>query len=161
MGARRDSFQSVIAALWARLDLGQPRLVEPGRVQLRIGAVAVDLLDEGQTMLVIEGSAGNLPSAPAERDEEIRRILRTNLGFLLNGDAGVYTKRLPGDRIAVMVRSTCRYASHSTERLVQQIEDVVNVLEHYTAGLKQYAPPPRQHKRRASRDTEAAVIFKP
>ena len=85
-------FRTVVRGLFARLGLPAPRFDDTGIVRLKIEAFGVNLTDGGSGLLLIEGVAGALPVEGAEESRQIRRILKTNAGFLLGNEADLQNK---------------------------------------------------------------------
>lgn len=161
MSAVHGEFQAAIAALWARLGLAPPRFAEPDRVQLRVEGVSVDLFDNGRGSLVIEGVAGELSHDPALRVRQTRRILETNLGLLLDSEAGVYLAGSRNGQVDVAVRAAYPYAMERIERLMKKVEDTIRTMEYYSAELKFDAAAGARAHAAVSATSEPAVIFRP
>ena len=160
MQPAHPEFQSAIEALWQSLGLPAPRFTEAGRVQLRVESISLDLADNGRGTLVIEGIAGTISAEQAARSTQIRKILQTNLGFLLDGEAGVYAKSDKNQQLSLIVQASCAFNSLSTDILIQKIEDVVRTIEYYSVELK---PGYSGQKQRIDKIDmlEPAVIFRP
>ena len=158
--ANQDDFQSTISRLWQRLGMQPPRFVEPGRVQLRVEGIGLDLLDTGRGILNIEGVVDGLASDPLVRTRQTRRILETNLGMLLTNESGVYLKAQPSGQTALVVRASYSYQG-TLDRLVKKIEDTLQTMEYYLAEFKSTAALPVRRGASAPASGEAAVIFRP
>ncbi|WP_378940819.1 type III secretion system chaperone [Mesorhizobium sp. ANAO-SY3R2] len=153
-------FRSAIEALWQSLGLPAPKFTEPGHIQLRVESISLNLLDNGRGALIVEGVAGTVATEQTTRAAQIRKILQTNLGFLLDSDASVYVKSLKNQGISLLVQARFLYKSHSTAILVKKIEDVVRLTEYYSSEFKtEYATiRPAAPKFDGA---DAPVIFKP
>jgi hypothetical protein len=157
----QQDFRSTVTQLWRRLGLGEPRFNEPGRIQLRIDRTSLDLTDNGRGRLVVEGIAGALPAGGPEAARRIRRVLQTNLGFLLGNEAGVYTKNRQGETV-LAVRAGYAYSLGNPDRLKKTIEDTLRVIDYYAAEFAS-APSPAAPAgaRGVAEETMGAVIFRP
>lgn len=158
-----QDFRSAVAGLWARLGLGEPRFNEPGRMQLRVDGTSLDLIDNGRGKLIVEGAIGSLPADRVESARRIRRVLETNLGFLVGNEAGVHAKAQGGET-RLCVRASYAYQSADPERLTKIIEDVLRVIEYYTAQFASAAAMPYRASPGAQGAAEEAVqamIFRP
>lgn len=157
-----QDFRSVVTALWARLGIGEPRFNEPGRVQLRIDGISLDLVDNGRGLLVVEGSAGSFAADSVARARQTRRVLETNLGFVPSGDAAVYLKTRPNGEKSLTARATYHYRRSNLDYLVKIIEDVLRVAEYYGSEFKSVSSVTAQRSARALPDPLGAeVIFRP
>jgi hypothetical protein len=156
-----DQFRSTITKLWARLALAPPRFIEPGRVRLNVEGMGLDLHDDGRGNLVIEGVAASFSADPAQRARQTRKVLGTNMGLLLDNEAGVHASTLPGGETALSVRAAYAYSDARLDRLVKKIEDTVRTIEYYSAELKTMAVANNRSKASASTEAEPAVIFRP
>ena len=153
-------FKSAIEALWHSLGLPAPRFTEPGRIQLRVESISLDLIDNGRGTLVIEGIAGTVSSEQAARSAQIRKILQTNLGFLLDSEAAVYAKTDKNQHFSLAVQASCAFRNLSTATLIQKIEDVIRTIEYYSAELKTGYSGAKQLISNIEM-MEPAVIFRP
>lgn len=157
-----QDFRFVVTALWARLGIGEPRFNEPGRVQLRIDGINLDLTDNGRGLLVVEGSAGVLAADPVLRARQTRRVLETNLGFLPSGEAGLYLRSRPNGEKSLTGRATYDYRRANLDYFVKIIEDVLRVTEYYGAEFKSAASVTAQRSVQALPDPlGSAMIFRP
>ena len=155
-------FRSAVTALWTRLGLGEPRLNEPGRVQLRIDGIGLDLVDNGRGLLIVEGYAGPLAADPVARARQTRRVLETNLGFVPLGEAGVYLRPRANGEKSLGARATYAYRRSDLDYLVKIIEDVLQAIEYYRAEFKTVAAVQGQRPTQASSDPlGTAMIFRP
>lgn len=161
MDCDHAAFQETVGALWERLDLQPPRFTDPGRVQMRVEGIALDLVDDGRGRLIVEGSAGRLAGDPERRRLQTRRVLETNLGFLVQSGAGVYLKPVSDSQIILAVRASHDYAGSKIDRLVKKIEDVIQLIEYYSGEMKLVAAPEVRHSSATSTSAEPAVIFRP
>ncbi|MBC8130161.1 MAG: hypothetical protein H7Y08_07540 [Rhizobiaceae bacterium] len=158
---QRDDFTSAIRMLWAELRLGEPRIVDPRHVRLRIEGMGIDLFDSGTGLLVVEGVAGRLSTDPVEASRQVRRVLETNVGLLIDGDAGVYLKASPAGAQALVATSAYRLSTMRIDRLVKKIEDTLRLVEYYAPefkGLEKSAPGSRVAMHPSA---EPVVIFRP
>ena len=156
-----DGFESTVERVWSRLGLGAPRPSEPGRIRLRVESVNIDLSDTGRGSMLIDGSAGRLaPEGPA-RAAQIRRILETNAGLLVDNDAGVFLARAPDGREILAVRSVYRYRTGNLDRLIKKIEDSVRVVEFYAAEFRSTGPQASRASSQAAPAPESVMIFRP
>ncbi len=156
-----EEFRSTITKLWTRLALAPPRFVEPGRVRLNVEGIGLDLRDDGRGGLVIEGLAASFSADPAQRARQIRKVLTTNMGLLLDNEAGVHATTLPSGEPALSVRATYAYSDARPERLVKKIEDTVRTIEYYSTELKTIAVANNRGGAPASTEAELALIFRP
>ncbi len=157
-----QDFRSVVTALWARLGIGEPRFNEPGRVQLRIDGISLDLTDNGRGLLVVEGAAGALAGDPVARARQIRRLLETNLGLVPSGEAGVYLRTRPNGEKSVTGRAIYDYRRTNLDYLVRIIEDVLQVVEYYGSDIKSAGAVAAQRSAPVVSDALGAeVIFRP
>ncbi len=157
-----QDFRSVVTALWARLGIGEPRFNEPGRVQLRIDGISLDLTDSGRGLLVVEGGAGVFAGDPVARARQTRRVLETNLGFVPSGDAGTYLKTRPNGEKSLTGRAVYDYRRTNLDYLVKIIEDVLRVAEYYGSEFKSVTSVVTQRSAQALPDPLGAeVIFRP
>ena len=155
-------FPSTVGALWARLGLGEPRFTEPGRIQLRIDGISLDLTDNGRGLLIVEGYAGPLAADPAARARQTRRVLQTNLGFVPIGEAGIYLRSRPNGEKSLAGRATYAYRRGNLDYLVKIIEDVLQATEYYRAEFKTVATVREQRPAQAPSDPlGTAMIFRP
>lgn len=160
MDRNHTAFQKTIGALWEKLGLQPPRFTDPGRVQMRVESIALDLVDDGRGRLIIEGSAGRLARDEARRQAQIRRVLKTNLGFLVQSEAAVYLKPVSDSQVVLAVRATHGYAA-KIDRLIRKIENVVQSIEYYSGEMKLVDVQGIGHSVATSTSTEPAVIFRP
>ncbi|KQT54069.1 hypothetical protein ASG43_00030 [Aureimonas sp. Leaf454] len=162
---QRDDFPSAIRALWTELKLGEPRMVDPEHVRLRIESIGIDLYDSGRGIVLIEAVAGLLSEDPARAARQVSQILRTNLGFLVDGDAGVFLRAAPSGAQSLVATSSYRLDASSTTRFVAKIEDTLRIAEFYAGELKgndvRLVPARSPTGSIASTEPEAAVIFRP
>lgn len=158
--AALPEFGSVIQALWQSLRLPPPKFTEPDQIRLRVENISLSLADNGRGSIVIEGSAGTVAQEQAVRAAQIRKILQTNLGFLIDGEAAVYLKPLPQRGLSLVVHASHAYKALSPPLLTKTIEDVIRAIEYYSTELKSAVSTPRQRSSTFD-DPEQAVIFRP
>lgn len=156
-----DEFRSTITKLWARLALAPPRFVEPGRVQLNVEGMGLALHDDGRGRLVVEGVAATFSADPAQRARQIRKVLGTNMGLLLDNEAGVLARTLPSGETVLAVRAAYTYSHARLERLVKKIEDTVRTMEYYSCELKTMVVATNRGGAPAAAGAESAMIFRP
>ncbi|MGQ3211768.1 hypothetical protein [Shinella sp.] len=153
-------FRSAIEALWQSLRLPAPKFAEPGEIRLRVESLSLSLSDSGRGTIVIEGGAGLIANEQALAAAQIRKVLHTNLGFLLDGAAAVYLKPLPNRGFSLVAHASYAYRALSPALLMRTIEDVIRVIEYYSAELKSVVSAPRPHISKFD-ESEQAVIFRP
>lgn len=153
-------FRSTIEALWQSLRLPAPKFTEAGEAQLRVENIPLTLIDSGRGALIIEGAAGAIATEQAVRAAQIRRVLQTNLGFLIDSEAAVYLKPLPNRGVSLVARASYAYKALSPDLLTRTIEDVIRAIEYYSAELTSVVSVPRPRLATFD-DSEPAVIFRP
>ena len=161
MKGAEDPFRATIGKLWDRLGLPTPRFHEPGRVQLRIDEVALDLLDDGRGNLVVEGLAGYLSDEPADRAKQVDTVLGTNHGLLVDLDVGVYLAEQPNRKRAIAVRATHPLESDDMDRLIKKLEDAVQTIEYYRPELTSAEASTARRGNPGPDGSEPTVIFRP
>src|SRR5262245_52817044 len=91
-----EEFRRVITDLWAKLNLARPVFGETETVTLTIDRFELTLResDDGRHLL-IAGTAGRLAADPRLRGEQVRRLLKANLGMLQRNPAGLWVDDSP------------------------------------------------------------------
>ena len=127
----REGFETVVAALWASLGLGAPRLDPQGRAVLRIDGRSVVLAPspDGRHLHAV-AAAGALAADPYRREEQLRRLLRDNLGMILANRAGL---RLSGDAVEAVAVGPLR--ASEVPLLRELIEDALHLAEVHAVTL--------------------------
>jgi hypothetical protein len=152
-----DAFPAVVAALWASLGLAMPR----GEAVLRVDGRAITLapsLDERR--VVVRGVAGRLDADEERRGEQLRRLLRENLGLLLSNRAGLRIGA-EGDALAVTVEAAGPMRVDAVEDLRALIEDVIFLLELHGPTLRASGARGREAPRAlAGADDGESLIFR-
>lgn len=157
--ADEDDFRHAIAALWERLGLGPPAFGEPGRVRLIVENTKLDLIDDGRGRLVVEGVAVTLSGDRTRRAGQIRTILGSNMGLLLDNDVGIHAAELPSGAPAAKVHASYAYASRRPDRLLAKVEDCVWAMEFFAREIDSAGGP--GGRRTPSGNDERTVIFTP
>lgn len=132
-------FETAVTALWARLGMPAPSLGAEDAVTLMVDGTAIALAEsrDGEGILV-SASPGRLAADPFRQGEQVSRLLRANLGFLVGNRAGVC---LIGDEPEAVVRveADWRYeggtAESSVESLSRRVEDVLQLVEFHQPEL--------------------------
>jgi len=156
-----DDFNSVISALWARLRLGAPTLDDSRSVTMSVDNFDVMLSEspDGQG-LVLWAIAGRLAPDFHRRDEQVRTLLKTNLGMLQSNGAGLRLES-SGETATVRVEAAYPYAAKNLDRLVSLIEDVLYRAEFHAPDLAATAAP-RPALRAVQNDlSPETFIFRP
>lgn len=158
--ADEDEFRFAIGALWEKLGLGPPRFTEPGHVRLDLGTSRLDLTDNGRGSLIIEGVAATLATDEAQRATQVRKVLESTTGLLVDNDVGVHETMLPSGTPALSAYASYPYSLDNPDRLMKKIEDMVSTIEYYSDELKLMTV---GGSRRGTSifDADQAVIFKP
>jgi hypothetical protein len=130
-----DDFRSVISALWAKLELGEPTFGPSAAVTLVVDGLDVTLSESPDGRhVIVSGIAGQLSPDPRARGEQVRQLLRANLGFLQGNRAGVSLDSTD-DAAPVRVQAVSPCAVGRLEELTGLIEDVLYRLEIHSGDL--------------------------
>lgn len=155
-------FRSIVTALWTRLQLGEPRFTENGRVQLRIDGMGIELIDNGRGRLIAEGDIGPLATDRVARARQTRRILETNLGFTTLGEAGLYLRTRPNGERALAARGSYAMQQANLDSLVKVLEDVLQAVEFYRAEFRSPGTVTGARQTQAAGEAvDTAMIFRP
>jgi hypothetical protein len=130
-----DTFRTLITELWAKLKLGSPRFDASSTVTLAVDGVDLTLGEapDGRH-LVVSGVAGRLAADPNTRADQVRRLLKANLGFLQSNRAGLFVESTD-DTATVRIQAVYPYAAGRIEQLIGLIEDVLHRLEIHSGDL--------------------------
>ena len=155
------SFEAVIARLWLSLGLGAAG-VRPGEpVRLLVDGLGLALSESPDGRhVVVSGAAGRLSADPWRQSEQVRRLMRDNLGLLLTNRAGL---RLVDDGggaplVEALAVGPCR--TDRIDLLTRLVEDVLQRLEWHGPALS--GEPARGEGRRPAPSLrEDSLIFRP
>jgi hypothetical protein len=138
-----DDFRKVISDLFTKLNLGKPSFGDREAIVLTIDRREITLResDDGRH-LVVSGKAGRLSSDPRLRGEQIRRLLKVNLGMLQTSQSGVALVSTEEEAF-VEVQAVYPYAMGRIDQLMSQIETVLDRLERHASELSGSAAPSR------------------
>ncbi len=83
-------FETTVTALWARLGMPAPSFGTGDAVTLMVDGSAIALAEsrDGEAFSS-SASPGRLAADPFRQGEQVSRLLRANLGFLVGNRAGV------------------------------------------------------------------------
>lgn len=130
-----DEFHAVITELWTKLKLGVPVFGQGQAVTMTVDGVDVSLAESADgNHVVVSGIAGRLPAQAYQREEQVRRLLRTNLGLLQSNCSGLLLEGSE-DTAAVRVQAVYAYTQRRIDTLIQCIEDVLDRLEMHAGDL--------------------------
>ncbi len=160
----REGFETVVAALWASLGLGVPRLdgqeddrehARP-RAVLRVDGrtVALTPSPDGRNLHLI-AAVGTLAADPYRREEQLRRLLRDNLGMILVNRAAL---RLVGEGVEAVAVGPLR--ASEVPLLRELIEDALHLAEVHAVTLVPEAGRRRPVAGPARRDDDESLIFR-
>jgi hypothetical protein len=132
-------FETAVVALWARLGMPAPSFDAADAVTLTVDGTAIALAESRDSEgILVSASPGRLAADPFRQGEQVSRLLRANLGFLVGNRAGVC---LIGDgpEAVVRVEADWRYeggtAASSAENLAKRVEDVLQLVEFHQPEL--------------------------
>jgi hypothetical protein len=142
MAASR-AFDETIRKLWARLNLAQPAFAADDSIILQVDGLAIVFRESADGRhVVVEGTAGVLAGDPHGAAEQVQRLLKANLGFMLDNEAGLYLHQVPGGT-EVRAQALHAYVPGDLEALTKRVEDVIQLLEYHGAELTGAAGRPR------------------
>jgi Tir chaperone protein (CesT) family len=130
-----DTFKTLISELWAKLKLGSPRFDASSTVMLTVDGLhlTLDEAPDGRH-LIVSGAAGRLAADPTTRSDQVRRLLKANLGFLQSNRAGLFLESTD-DTATVRIQAVYPYAAGRIDQLTALIEDVLHRLEIHSGDL--------------------------
>lgn len=128
-------FETTVTALWARLGMPAPSFGTEDAVTLMVDGSAIALAEsrDGEGILV-SASPGRLAADPFRQGEQVSRLLRANLGFLVGNRAGVCLLG-DGPEAVVRVEADWRYEGGTAESLSRRVEDVLQLVEFHQPEL--------------------------
>jgi hypothetical protein len=155
-----QDFQSVMSQLWGRLKLGAPAFGPSHSLTLSIDGLDVRLDESADGRhVIVSGVAGKLAPDAFRREQQVRNLLKTNLGMLQSSKAGLSLES-SDERATVRIEAAYPYAANQIELLTRLIEDVLYRLELHTAELTA-----ERERRQAGAPvmsaTEETFIFRP
>lgn len=131
----RETFETVVAALWASLDLAPPPQgeAEPAAV-LRIDGRTVTLTpSRDEDHILVATPLGPLAPEEHRREAQLRGLLRDSLGMLLVNQACLCLAEGAPPRAQVVALGPCRVAA--VPRLRALIEDVLYLADIHAPTL--------------------------
>src|SRR5262245_46398856 len=85
-----QDFQSVVSELWAKLKLGAPAFGDTHSITLTVDGLDVWLNESADgRSIVVTGIAGRLSPDVYRREQQVRTLLKTNLGMVQSSKAGL------------------------------------------------------------------------
>lgn len=156
-----DDFRRLIETLWQSLGLPPPRFQSGDGVSLGIDGISIALmLGHDERHVVISGPVGALSSDALARDEEIARLLKSNLRFLPYRRAccRIDNRSSPP---AVRIEAISPCLPDAMTRLVETIGDVVHMVVDYAAELGHSKAPRLAAPAPSPGSEETILIFRP
>lgn len=141
-----DDFRSVVTQLWASLGLRAPSFGQDASIVLDIDGISVALNESADGRhLVVSGTPGRLSADSLQRDEQVRLLLRANLGFL-QGNAACVSLASADAAAPVRVEAVYAYRTAQIKQLRNLIEDVLHRIEIHAADLAAASAATAQHQ---------------
>lgn len=130
-----QDFRSVMSELWRKLKLGAPEFGSSHSLPLAVDNLEIDLRESADGRhVIVSGVVGRLAPDAHRREQQVRRLLQANLGFLQSNRAGLALEGSE-ETATVQVEAAYPYAANRIELLVGLIEDVLYRLEFHAADL--------------------------
>lgn len=124
-----NDFPAVCAALWA--SLGLPRPPAAGRsATLTVDDRVVTLAptpDERQ--ILVSAACGTLSSDPSAMPEQLRRLLKNNLGLLVTNAACLALDERDAEGRSLVARALCPCRVDAVPKITKTIEDVLQMID--------------------------------
>jgi hypothetical protein len=160
-------FQHVIANLWKSLGLTSPRFQPEGATTLTVDGFEIKLaLVEPVHHIAVSSRAGRLSANPARMDEQIARLLQSNLRMLSHNraccwleDSGLDGQNPEPPMVVIEANSPWHLASMN--HLVATIGDVAYLAGEYSRELGGIMPQPRVERVEEESFSDDMVIFRP
>jgi hypothetical protein len=156
-----DGFETVIANLWNALGLGlsTPRLRPDGTAALTVDDREVVLAGTHDgAQILVSSKAGQLSANPATMDDQVVRLLKSNLPGLLSSRACCRLVDQNAETPAVMIQATAPCGLGGMDRLVEMIGDVTQMAARYSRELND-GPAPRRIPEELT--LEDVMVFRP
>jgi hypothetical protein len=162
-----DEFRRIIASLWRSLGLAAQQFRPEGPVMLTVDGLELKLaLIEPGHHIAVSSRVGQLSANPARMDEQIARLLQSNLRMLSHNRACCWLEDSgldgtdPEPPVAVIEAiSPCHLASMN--HLVAIIGDVAHLAGEYGRELGGIMPQPRVERLKEESFSDDLVIFRP
>ncbi|GMO22368.1 MULTISPECIES: type III secretion system chaperone [Bradyrhizobium] len=156
-----DEFRRLIETLWHSLGLSPPRLRSGDEASLSVDGISITLaLSHDERHVVISGPVGALSDDPLAMDEEIARLLKSNLRFLPYRRAccRIDNRSSPP---AVRIEAIAPCLPDAMTRLVETIGDVAHMAVDYAAELGHPKAPRLAAPAPSQGHDETILIFRP
>ena len=130
-----QDFKSVMSELWAKLKLGAPDFGPTNALTLSIDGFDIGLNESADGRnVVVTGAIGRLASDAYRREEQVRKLLKSNLGMLQSSGACL-SLETTDDTSTVRVQAIYPYAANRLDLLTRGIEEVLFRLEMHAGDL--------------------------
>jgi hypothetical protein len=156
-----QDFHTLVTALWAKLKLGTPAFGPTPAISLAIDGVEVTLSESADGRhLVVSGLAGRLSRDRHYREQQVRKLLKANLGMLQSSRAGL-SLEAGADAAAVRVIAVYPYAADHLDGLMRCIEDVLYRIEFHSGDLVEAGRTPTLTNPTNAPSPQDAFIIRP
>jgi hypothetical protein len=154
-----DDFHHVIANLWTALGLSSPKFRPEGITTLTVDGLDIKLALTGDGRhIAVSSKAGQLSANPSLMDEQITRLLTSNLRTLPHHRAGSWLDDQDSPTPVVVVQGISPCSSAAMDCLVGTIGDVAHLAGEYGRELSGHSAQPRAQEEGLPDDM---VIFRP
>jgi Tir chaperone protein (CesT) family len=130
-----DDFRSIMTQLWASLGLRAPSFGPEASIVLNIDGIDVTLSESADGRhVVVASTVGRLSADPQRRSEQVRQLLKANLGFL-QSNAACLSLASTEAAAPVRVEAIYPYRAARLGQLTGLIEDVLHRVEVHAMDL--------------------------
>jgi hypothetical protein len=130
-----QDFRSVMSELWTKLKLGAPDFGPTHALTLSIDGFDIGLNESADGRnVVVSGVIGRLAADAYRREEQVRKLLKSNLGMLQSSGAGL-SLETTDETATVRVQAIYPYAANRLDLLTRGIEEVLFRLEMHAGDL--------------------------
>jgi hypothetical protein len=131
-----DEFRHVIALLWQKLGLSRPSFQADDVAALVVDGLALKLtLTEDGRHILLSAKAGELSANPLVREQQVTRLLNTNLHTLLSSRACACVDNRDSQTPAVIVRAVAPCSAQYVDALAEAVSDVAYLAREFGGTL--------------------------
>ena len=160
-------FKTTISALWAELQLAEPKFGPENEIVLTVDGIDLQFRDSpDERHLLVSVATGQLSQDPRTASRQVRTLMQASLAYLpststcINISKAEDAVRRGGEpNLTVLVQAVYSYDQGRIADLVKIIQEVLRVQEIPRAELGEAAEPRRT--RRPVEDATETVIFRP
>jgi hypothetical protein len=130
-----DDFRTLMTQLWASLGLRAPAFAAEASIVLNIDGIDVTLSESADGRhVVVAATVGRLSADPQRRSEQVRQLLKANLGFL-QSNAACLSLASTDAAAPVRVEAIYSYRAARLDQLTGLIEDLLHRVEVHAMDL--------------------------